>query len=98
MVCEEMKIWWQYVQNLQGLFTSIPICLKKKWKIKDAFGSKTLKIWFFILWECPMIGDFIHISLSIKNYYLFQKRSNYKVRLTSKILYKQPKTVFERET
>ena len=33
------------------------------------------------------------ISLSVKNNYLLQTRSNYKARLTSKILYRHPKTV-----
>ena len=46
MVCTEMKIWWQYDHNFQGLFTSIPMCPKKQGKKKDAFGSKTLKISF----------------------------------------------------
>ena len=43
------------------------------------------------------MSGFIDISLSIKNHYLLQKRIKCKVRLTSKILYRHPKTVAEQK-
>ena len=43
------------------------------------------------------MSGFIDTSLSFKNYYLLQKGSNYNVRLTSKILYRHPKTVAEQK-
>ena len=46
MVCTEMKIWWQCDQNLQGLFTSIPMCPKKSKRNKMLLVAKTKNMVF----------------------------------------------------
>ena len=68
----------------------------KKLKEIRCFGSKNQKYGSHIIRK-PNNRGFLDNSLSIKNYYLLQKRSNYKARLTSKIFYRHPKAVLEQK-
>ena len=49
MVCREMKIWLQYDQNFQGLFTSIPMYPKKSERKKLLLVAKLKKYGFHII-------------------------------------------------
>ena len=94
MACAEIKIWWQCDQNFQGLFTSILMSLQKGKTNKMLLVAKTKNMVFHIIRK-PNNQWFHWCITSMKKYNLLQKRSNYKVRLTSKILYRHPKTVAE---
>ena len=55
-------------------------CAPETLKEKRCFWQQNTRNMVFISQESPVISGFIDISFSIKNFYLLQKRSDYKVK------------------